>query len=345
MSRCGLTSSVIVGLLDLALIYQGGTSTSQGKVNILLQAYISRRLVDDFALISDIAYVAQNGGRIIRALLEIGVSRKWASVAVVLMDMSKAIEKRLWPFDNPLRQFILKGEILFGLDTYADEYSVSELASMTATQLGELVHLNERHGAAILTSAKQFPAVNMTYNLRPLSSDMLKIAVQITRLFDWSSKVHGTAEPFWLWVEDHHGATILQLSRLMFQATTEILNAEFVISIAHNQPPPSVTIRFVSDTWLGADDEIYIALDSLIMPVVSNCHSMVLELPFLPLSVLRYPAIENLFTKRLHDFNAIQTQTIWSLVHTQSHSLLCAPTGCGKSTLAQILIWSALLFF
>jgi antiviral helicase SLH1 len=147
---------------------QEGTTTSEGKSNILLQAYISREHVDDFALVSDTAYVAQNGGRIIRALLEIGISRKWANVTVVLISMSQAIEKRLWPFDNPLKQFSLKGEVLYGLETYASEFSIPELTSMSAAQLGELVHLNERHGAAILSSAKQFPTVKLTYELRPL---------------------------------------------------------------------------------------------------------------------------------------------------------------------------------
>lgn len=33
--------------------------SSQNKVNLLLQAYISRSFVEDFALVSDSAYVAQ----------------------------------------------------------------------------------------------------------------------------------------------------------------------------------------------------------------------------------------------------------------------------------------------
>jgi antiviral helicase SLH1 len=87
-------------------------------VNILLQGYISRQPVDDFALVSDAAYSAQNGGRIVRALLEIAISRKWASVSAVLMGMSKAIEKRLWPFDQPLKQFDLKYDIFYGLERW-----------------------------------------------------------------------------------------------------------------------------------------------------------------------------------------------------------------------------------
>lgn len=38
---------------------KGGTDTSQGKVNILLQAHISKAFVEDFALVSDTAYAAQ----------------------------------------------------------------------------------------------------------------------------------------------------------------------------------------------------------------------------------------------------------------------------------------------
>lgn len=71
---------------------KGGTDSSAGKVNVLLQAYISRAYIDDFALVSDTGYVAQNAGRIVRALLEIAMSKRWAPVTLVLMSMSKAIE-------------------------------------------------------------------------------------------------------------------------------------------------------------------------------------------------------------------------------------------------------------
>lgn len=37
----------------------GGSENTYGKVNILLQAYISRHYMDAFSLVSDQAYVAQ----------------------------------------------------------------------------------------------------------------------------------------------------------------------------------------------------------------------------------------------------------------------------------------------
>ena len=38
---------------------KGGVENAHGKVNILLQTYISRGFIDSFSLISDSAYVAQ----------------------------------------------------------------------------------------------------------------------------------------------------------------------------------------------------------------------------------------------------------------------------------------------
>ncbi|EIW61251.1 Sec63-domain-containing protein [Trametes versicolor FP-101664 SS1] len=312
---------------------KGGTDTSQGKVNILLQAYISQQRPEDFALVSDQAYAAQNGGRIIRALLEIAISRKWANVSAVLMGMSKAIEKRLWPFDNPLKQFELKMDVLYNLERWADDYAVAELAEMSADDLGKLLHLNERHGSAVREAAKQFPTARITYSLRPLGADVLKIAVKIERAFNWSNKTHGSAEPFWVWVEDHDGTNILQLSHLIFRPTTDTLDVDFVISLPSQKRPPSVTIRFVSDRWQGAEEEVEVSLEELVMPAASDSHTPRLDIPFLPLSVVQNPPLQDFLAPRLHGFNAIQSQAFWSVTKTRLNTLLCAPTACGKETL------------
>lgn len=255
------------------------------------------------------------------------------------MGMSKAVEKRLWPFDHPLRQFSLKPEVIHNLERWADDYTVAELAAMNPAELGKLVHLNEQHGAAIRDASKQFPTVEITYNLRPLGPDVLRISARVTRMFNWSSKIHGSVEPFWLWVEDHEELTILQLSHLIFRQSTEFLDVHFVISIPDAKPPPSVTIRFVSDKWMGAEDKVIVSFDNLIMPSSSECHTPRLDLRFLKLSVLRNPPLERVFEPWLRNFNAIQTQIYWSLTKTRFHSLVCAPTGCGKSVMGAIAIW------
>lgn len=318
--------------------------TSQGKVNILLQGYISSYRPEDFALVSDQAYVAQNGGRIARALLEIAITQKWAEASAVLMGISKAIEKRLWPFDQPLKQFELKPDIFYNLERFADDYAISDLAVLSAQELGDLIHLNQHHGAAVRDAVKQFPTARITYDLRPLGSDVLKIVVKVHRMFNWSTKVHGAVEPFWLWIEDHNGATILQLSHLMFRQTTTTLDVDFIISIPNGRVPPSVTIRFVSDRWMGAEEEIPISLKTLIMPTLSDAHTPRLNIPYLTLSTLQDPLIRDFYGRQANTFNAIQSQVFWSLTRTRLNALVCAPGGCGKSLLGQIVTWSVPIF-
>ncbi|KAG5440610.1 hypothetical protein PCK2_000320 [Pneumocystis canis] len=69
--------------------------STSGKVNILLQSYISKAILDDSALISDSNYIATNAGRICRALYEIALSRNWVS-SLTILNVCKSIER--WAF-------------------------------------------------------------------------------------------------------------------------------------------------------------------------------------------------------------------------------------------------------
>ena len=287
------------------------------------------------------AYVAQNGGRIIRGLLEIAVSRKWANVCSVLMSMSKAVEKRMWSFEHPLTQFDLSSQLLYNLQHWADKLLVAEITSHSAADLGQLIHMNEQQGAALLKAAKYFPTVVLTYRLRPLSSDLLRISIDVSKNFDWNPRLHGEVEPFWLWIEDHEGIDIIQWFHLLLRQNTSDLEVDFVIPIRGSKPPPSVNIRFMSDRWMGAEDEVNISLEGLIMPTFADCHTPLLDLPFLPTTGGK--AVSSpLYNLHFRDFNGIQTQCFWSLVQTNQNILICAPAGSGKSSLAMLGLWYVL---
>jgi activating signal cointegrator complex subunit 3 len=43
--------------------------------------------------------------RIFRALFEIAISRHWITLGTKLLNLCKMVEKRLWGFYHPLRQF------------------------------------------------------------------------------------------------------------------------------------------------------------------------------------------------------------------------------------------------
>lgn len=70
------------------------TDSAHTKTNILLQSWISKANFEDFALVSDSAYVAQNSARICRALFKIALNRRWGNLCQVLLSLCKSIEKR-----------------------------------------------------------------------------------------------------------------------------------------------------------------------------------------------------------------------------------------------------------
>ena len=75
------------------------------KVNVLLQSYISQLKLDGFALMSDMVFITQSAGRLMRAIFEIVLKRGWATLAVKCLELCKMIDKRMWPTQSPLRQF------------------------------------------------------------------------------------------------------------------------------------------------------------------------------------------------------------------------------------------------
>ena len=75
------------------------------KVNVLLQAYISQLKLEGFALMSDMVYVTQSAGRLIRAIFEIVLHRGWAQLADKCLALCKMVDKRMWQSMSPLRQF------------------------------------------------------------------------------------------------------------------------------------------------------------------------------------------------------------------------------------------------
>ncbi|EPQ32190.1 uncharacterized protein PFL1_00387 [Pseudozyma flocculosa PF-1] len=321
----------------------GGIETSPGKVNILLQAYISRTYVEDFALVSDSAYVAQNAGRIIRSLLEIALSNKWAPTTAALMAMSKAIERRMWPFDHPLSQSHLTPDTLYNLTRWADEVEVAELAEMSANEVGRLVHLNERMGSAIRSAARSFPTLELEAALRPLTHGLLRIDLRIRRRFEWNERLHGRSEAFYVWVEDENEVDILQWAMHVVRPTEAAYSAlSFTVPVPDPQPS-GISVRWISDRWIGAEDTVWVPFDDLAMPPRPAKHQQLLDLPLLPVSsAVPDELLRTLYAQHMSGFNALQTQSFHTIAHTKANALLCAPSASGKSTVAFFAAWRAM---
>ncbi|KAK8853378.1 hypothetical protein IAR55_004082 [Kwoniella newhampshirensis] len=319
-----------------------GATDRRGKVNILLQAHVSKVYIEDFALVSDAAYVAQNAARIIRALLEIALSRHWANCAYLLVELSKCIEQRQWVYDHGLAQLnVLQRDTLHKLTQYTtDDMTISDFRNMTPVEIGEFIHMNEKHGAAVLDAALIFPTIAMTYALRPISHDLLQITVKVEPQFKWNAKVSGGGEPFYIWVQDEEGLKIYQWRSVRIQATTTMIELDFVLPF-DNSLPDSISIVSISDRWLWSHEEIKISLNDLVMPPPPPPHTELLDIPFLRLSCFNDSQLEQAYSKGISMLNGIQSQAFWTLYNTAINAIVSAPVGSGKSLLGEAAIWNA----
>jgi antiviral helicase SLH1 len=282
---------------------------------------------------------SQNAGRIIRALLEIALSRKWGNAAFVLASMSKSIEKQLWSYQNPLKQSKLQYMVMHNLETHADMYAPAELAELTPLQAGDLIKMNDKHGAAIVAVAKQFPTVGISYELRPMSHDLLQISLHLSRNFQWSQTLHGFSEPFWVWIEDGASSAIFQYQLIHFKPSTTMVHIDFVVPIRTSMPETYV-IRALSDRWVGSEEEVVVDLTNLAMPAEPETPTALLSVPYLSLAnVLKPLNFSTGYSERFSSYNNIQSQVFWPLFYTDESMLLAAPSGSGKSTIGDVATW------
>ncbi|KAJ3077291.1 activating signal cointegrator 1 complex subunit [Podochytrium sp. JEL0797] len=325
---------------------KGGTDTAYGKTNILLQAYISRASLENFALVSDCAYVAQNAARILRALFEICLSRNWGPTASVVLSLCKMVDRRMWAFEHPLSQFDLPYEIIQKLNH--SNMGMDELRFMDVKEIGGVVR-HMKMGGSVAKCVEQFPTLYLETEVAPITQSVIRITLWITADFYWNDRVHGSVEPFWIWVEDSESIEILHSEYFLLSKKSSLEPQKLVFTIpiprtdsTTDELPPQIYVRAMSDKWIGSETVEAISFKHLILPTMKRSpHTELLSLQPLPVSALDNPVLEEICLQRFEYFNPVQTQIFHTLYRTQNNALVGAPTGSGKTVAAELALWAA----
>lgn len=307
------------------------------KVNVLLQAYISRLKLEGFALMTDMVYVTQSGARLLRAILAIALKRGWAQLANRVLTLSKMVDKRMWESQSPLRQFNdIPEEIIKKIER--KDFPIARLVDLNSQEIGELISYAPM-GKTIHKHVHQFPRLELTAHVQPITRSTLKVELTITPDFEFEEKYHGNGEGFWIFVEDVDQEFILHSEFFLLKKAFAQEEHIVAFTIPLFEPlHPQYFIRVTSDRWIGAETTLPISFRSLILPEKFPPHTELLDLQPVLIKDLKNPQWESLYPDMDH-FNPVQSQAFPVLFNSDANTLVAAPTSSGKTTCAEFAIF------
>ncbi|MCL4126057.1 UNVERIFIED_CONTAM: hypothetical protein GTU68_057642 [Idotea baltica] len=312
---------------------------ASAKTNILLQAYISQLKLDGFALMSDMVYVTQSAGRLMRAIAEIVLHRGWAQLADKTLNLCKMIDRRMWQSMSPLRQFRkIPEEAVRKLEKKSIPWE--RLYDLGPNEIGELIRM-PKGGKMVHKYIHQLPKLDLETHIQPITRQTLKVELTITPDFKWDEKIHGKSEAFWILVEDVDAENILHheyfLLKHKFSEDEHVI--KFYVPV-FEPLHPHYFIRIVSDKWLAAETQLPVSFRHLILPEKFPAPTELLDLQPLPITALRKPSYEVLYRNlnKNQQFNPIQTQVFNATYNSDDSVFIAAPTGSGKTLCAEFAI-------
>ncbi|DBA74615.1 TPA: DExH-box ATP-dependent RNA helicase DExH12 [Trebouxia sp. C0005] len=315
------------------------------KINVLLQAYVSQLKLEGLALSSDMVYVTQSAGRLMRCLFEICLKRGWAGLTDKSLALCKMVSQRMWGSQTPLRQVALK--LNKGPKTQLPKEVLSKMEKkdlaweryydLSAQELGALINM-AKMGKQLHKFIHEFPRLELAAHVQPITRSVLKIDLVITPDFKWNDGLHGFVEPFWIVVEDSDSEYVLHHEFFLLKKQFMDDDHTVAFTVPISEPlPPQYFIKVVSDKWLQCETVLPVSFRHLILPEKYPPPTELLDLQALPISALRNAEFEGLY-QRFRSFNPIQTQTFNVLYNLDDSVLVAAPTGSGKTVCAEFAL-------
>lgn len=239
--------------------------TTEAKINVLLQCYISNMALSG-PLMSELVYVKDSAQRIMRALYDIALERKFGKTARKVMHMYLMVLRRQWIVQSPLRQ--LKDQLASQFySTVIDALESRRLdwPTIQSLQLEDMQEIlkRDRHAEVAVDAVAQIPAFSAVAVARPLSRHLVYIDVDITPTFRFVEELHKTSTRELLLTIEHTNGTILHsetvslplhaLQRAERDGSGGVgLQATIAVPLA-DPKPCFYFLRLMSAHWIGCE--------------------------------------------------------------------------------------------
>ena len=306
------------------------------KVNVLLQTYISRLTLDGFALMADMVYITQSAGRLLRAMHEIALQKKWSSLSKVTLNLCKMVERRMWLSNSPFRQFgsTVPKEII--RTTENSHLPFVSYCNLDASELAEALNFKgSSHRAYELL--KQFPKLNLGYYVQPITPSLLRVLLEILPQWNWNTSLHGGSESFMVIVEDCNGENILYFDT--FTVSRKYIGKEHLLEffIPILQPlEPTYFVTFISEKWLHSEWKLPLMLNDIKVPKQFPAFTEVLSLQNISTASLKDEELVKTFD--FDYFNKYQSQVFANLYKMHNNVFIGLSKGGGKTACAELAI-------
>uniref|UniRef100_A0A8C4RBC9 Activating signal cointegrator 1 complex subunit 3 n=1 Tax=Eptatretus burgeri TaxID=7764 RepID=A0A8C4RBC9_EPTBU len=285
---------------------------------------------------------AKSAGRLMHCIFEIVLNRGWAQLTDRALTLCKMIDKRMWQSMTPLRQFKkIPDEVIKKIEK--KNFPWERFYDLNHNEISELIRM-PKMGKTIHKFVHQFPKLELSTHIQPITRSTLRVELTITPDFQWDDKVHSQSEGFWVLVEDVDGEVVLHHEFFLLKAKFGQEDHLLSFFVPVFEPlPPQYFIRILSSHWLGAETQLPVSFRHLILPEKYPPPTELLDLQPLPVTALRHAPFESLYQPLFPYFNPIQTQVFNTVYNSDDSVFVGAPAGSGKTICAEFAILRLLL--
>ncbi|XP_028178303.1 putative U5 small nuclear ribonucleoprotein 200 kDa helicase, partial [Ostrinia furnacalis] len=236
------------------------------KAQVLLQAHLSRMQLPA-ELHADTAQVLVKAIRLIQACVDVVSSSGWLSPAVAAMELAQMVTQAMWAKDSYLRQLphftpeLLQRCADKGVETVFDVMELEDQAR------AKLLQLEPSEMADVARFCNRYPNVELTIevkNERRLAAGK-PIVVEVS--LEREDEVQGPViapyfpqkreEGWWVVIGDPKTNTLLSIKRVSLGRAAKV-RLDFVVGVGGRH---TYTLYFMSDAYLGADQEYKFSID------------------------------------------------------------------------------------
>lgn len=364
----------MVKIQDYNLLSKEKAVTVEKKPIILLKTYLdAKHEFKTSSLQMDCNYVADNSVRIMRAMLEISIQKKLISTSFLALNYVKSLEKRVPLYKSPLNQFTFisatnnkKNKHFLQRDTNNDGYLnydiVKKIETFPDMTLDDIMFEDTLTLAKTLNSTKDkiyemrtftssLPRFDIKIDTQPLTRTILNVTITLDPLFKWKKRWNHTHEPFWIIVNDGreiiHSEYYIYTQDTYMQSINKKKSVDNKTVITFSLPfklgknviesiEKYYSINIISDRWMGVEYSKSFYLNDIEVPMDCDVNTELLDLMPLPKKALKNEEFEKIFS--FEYFNPIQTQIFFSAYNSDENMLVGAPTGSGKTVVAELAI-------